>query len=375
MFVTALRLYLNDTQLVERRITEQGKRVLQFIHDQNGKAFDPNYIVGSSVANVICRIAFGNLFNSSHPDFARFLKLVQAAVGGEQFGKSCAFWDFFPVGKYLPIKAYRNIKALADEVQTVLREKLQEREKSFESNFNEPIDDFISALIKTRREAEVEDAEEKAALLSEDHLIGSLQDMFTAGYETTTTTLRWAIAYLVNFPEYQTKVQQELDDVVGRDRFPSLDDRPHLPFLQAFIMEVQRSSNVLDNTIPYYTVTDTSLCGYHVPKDTVVLVNLEAVHLDPECWENPSDFNPNRHIDADGKLITGQRNWVPFSAGRRNCAGESLAKVELFLLLSIMLQRYTFVPEDEKEPPSLKGAVGFLVKRPRPYQVSAVTCT
>ena len=365
-------MYLKDTPLVESGVAEQGKRVLQFIHDQNGKAFDPHYILTSSVANVICRITFGNRFSLSHPDFSRLLELADLIFRGEQFIKNSAFWDFFSVGKYLPIEAYKRVKVVMDEVHEILRQQLREGEKTFDPNI--PMDDLISALLKARSEAEV-GVEEKAALFSEDHLIGSIQDMFGAGYETTSVTLRWAIAYLTNFPEYQTKVQQELDDVVGRDRFPSLDDRPNLPFLQAFIMEVQRLASIVDKAIPHYTVTDTSLCGYRVPKDTIVLVNLEAVHLDPECWENPSDFNPNRHIDADGNLITNQGNWVPFSAGRRVCAGESLAKVELYLFLGIMLQRYTFVPEDGKEPPSLKGAVGFVVKLPRPYQVSAVKRT
>ena len=136
-------------------------------------------------------------------------------------------------------------------------------------------------------------------------------------------------------------------------------------------MEVQRLGNIAESALPHYTLTDTTLCGYRVPKDTVVMVNLEAVHLDPECWENPKEFNPYRHIDADGNVITSQGNWLPFSAGRRVCPGESLAKVELFLFLSIILQNYTFVPEEGKEPPMIEGKVG-ITKAPIPYLVCAV---
>ena len=76
----------------------------------------------------------------------------------------------------------------------------------------------------------------------------------------------------------------------------------------------------------------------------------ESVHLDPKCWENPTMFNPYRHIDENGKLITNQGNFYPFGAGRRVCAGEPLAKVELFLFLSWMLQEFTFIAEEDGRP-------------------------
>ena len=86
--------------------------------------------------------------------------------------------------------------------------------------------------------------------------------------------------------------------------------------------------------IPHYTITDTSLAGYHIPKNTIVFPNLEALHLDPKCWENPEEFNPHRHIDADGKLITDQGNWLPFGAGRRGCPGESFPKIGDYIIFN-----------------------------------------
>ena len=119
---------------------------------------------------------------------------------------------------------------------------------------------------------------------------------------------------------------------------PGLDDRPYLPLLQAAIMESLRLGNLAEAAFPQYTLKDTSLAGYRVPKDTVVFVNLMNVHLDPNCRENPNSFNPRRHIDADGQLITNSGNFLPFSAGRRVCAVEALAKVrlEIIYLLNIL---------------------------------------
>ena len=179
--------------------------------------------------------------------------------------------------------------------------------------------------------------------------------MVIAGYETTSTTLKWVIAFLVNFPRYQEDIQRQLDEAVGR-RVPSLNDRPNLPLVQATIIETLRVANVSPLTLPHMTLTDTTLCGYRVPKDTTVFANTESVHLDPKCWEDPTVFNPYRHIDTEGKVVTNQGNFYPFGAGRRVCAGESLAKVELFLFVSWLFQKFTFVPEDG-HPPNAKGSL------------------
>ena len=81
--------------------------------------------------------------------------------------------------------------------------------------------------------------------LGQDNLKVTLFDLFTAGSETTSTTLTWAALYMVRYPEVQAKVQAELDNVIGVNRSPSMTDKPNLPYTEAVIMEVQRHSNVL----------------------------------------------------------------------------------------------------------------------------------
>ena len=248
------------------------------------------------------------------------------------------------------------------------REQLKQRQDSFDPD--ESICDLTSGLIKAQRDAQGLDAEERAVLLSDDYIINTIADMFFAGYDTTSTTLKWALAFLVNHPQIQADIQHQLDVEIGREREPSLHDRNELPLFWATIMEVMRIGNVAPQALMHMSLKDTKLCGYDVPKDTIVVVDLEAVHLDPKCWENPTVFDPYRHIDEDNQLITNQGNFYPFSAGRRVCAGESLAKVELFLFLCWMLHRFTFVA-DESGPPELKGVV-TLTQAPKPYKIRAI---
>ena len=195
----------------------------------------------------------------------------------------------------------------------------------------------------------------------------TIEGMFIAGYETTSTTLKWVMAFSVSFPNYQGDIQRQLDEVAG-DRRPSLDDRPSLPLIQATIMEALRVGNVVPLAVPHVTLNDTTLCGYRVPKDTFVFANTESVYLDPKCWEDPTVFNPYRHFDIEGKLVTNQGNFYPFGAGCRICAGEPLAKVELFLFVSWLFHNFTFVPEDGHPPKWMECFVRF----PTRYTIWAI---
>ena len=328
LFMTAVRKYLSDQQVVEERISEQAEKLLQYFEDQNGDDFNPTQILMESVANVICRVTFGKHFDSSHPDFQELLQLNNEAFTDIELSTQVFLLDFFPVAKFFPFSAYKTEKQMADQTFEILRRQLKMQEEEFDPSGD--IESLTGSLLKERIAAGNEVGEDdKDSLLSDDYIVNTMEDMFSAGYETTSTTLRWTIAYLVHHPQCQTEIQNELDEVVGRDRMPGLDDRPNLPLVQATIMEALRLGNVAETALPHYTLKDTSLAGYRVPKDTVVLVNLMNVHLDPNCWENPNSFNPRRHIDADGQLITNSGNFLPFSAGRRVCAGESLAKVRL----------------------------------------------
>ena len=193
--------------------------------------------------------------------------------------------------------------------------------------------DFLACLLSAQHDFQCESYEDERALLCEDHFVVAIENMFLAGYETTSTTRRFVISFLVRFPAYQKAIQRQLDEVVG-SRNRSLDDRLNLPLIQAMILEAFRVGNVQPLAVSHVALTDTTLCGYCVPRDTIVFANTESVHLNPSCWEDPDVFNPYRHIDADGKLFTTQGNFYPFGVGRRVCAGESLVKVELFLFVS-----------------------------------------
>ncbi|VDI80748.1 cytochrome P450, family 2, subfamily U, polypeptide 1 [Mytilus galloprovincialis] len=195
-------------------------------------------------------------------------------------------------------------------------------------------------------------------------------DLFPTGTETTSTTIMWAILYLIRNKHIQDKMHQEIVDVVGHSRLPNMADKPHLPYCEAVIIESLRLGNIVPFAIPYYVTEDFEYKGYMFPKGAIIFLSIDSALSSEETFPNSDEFNPDRFIDADGNLHS-QEKILAFSAGRRVCLGESLARMELFLYLTSMVQRYEFLSPEGQDPPSTKGHLG-ITRTPLPYDCRAV---
>ena len=237
--MSALRQYLSNIPLVEDRVTAQADKLVQFVEEQRGELFDPAGRLMKAVANVICGITFKDKSDTRHADLDRMLKLNAAIVANVDFQK-VVILDFFPWAHYLDREVYERWTAPLLEIHGIIRKRLRQTKETFDPM--EPVEDFMSALLRAQLdfEAECKTEEEKAELFSEDRFVTTVHDMFAGGYETTSTTLRFVIAFLVTYPKYQEDIQRELDDVLGPKQ-PRMSDRPNLPLVQAVILESQKN--------------------------------------------------------------------------------------------------------------------------------------
>ncbi|XP_019734812.1 cytochrome P450 2K1-like isoform X2 [Hippocampus comes] len=205
----------------------------------------------------------------------------------------------------------------------------------------------------------------------DENLLNSVINLFGAGTDTTGNTLSWGLLFMAKYPQIQDQVQEELSRVVGV-RQVQTEDRKNLPFVNAVIHETQRLSNILPMAILHQTSKDITFQGYFIQKGTAVLPLLTSVLYDETEWETPNTFNPSHFLDEEGNFVK-RDAFLPFSAGRRVCLGEGLARMELFLFFTSLLQRFRFTPppgisEDELD---LKPVVGFTL-RPTPHRLCAV---
>ncbi|KAF0301640.1 Methyl farnesoate epoxidase [Amphibalanus amphitrite] len=199
--------------------------------------------------------------------------------------------------------------------------------------------DFIDRFL-----IEMESPDAAARSFTDESLSIICMDLFLAGMETTSTSLTWALLLLVMHPDVQTRVQQEIDAVlgVGADRrLPSYSDRANMPYTEATLQEVSRRATVLPRAVGHAALVDAPLGGYTVAKGSLVLMHLDAVHMDPSYWGDPDNFRPERFINADGTFRRDER-VIPFGVGKRFCLGETLARMEMFMLFTCLLQRFRF---------------------------------
>ncbi|GMT25865.1 hypothetical protein PFISCL1PPCAC_17162, partial [Pristionchus fissidentatus] len=182
--------------------------------------------------------------------------------------------------------------------------------------------------------------------LDQDNLVATCIDFFKAGQITSQLTLRWAMLLLADNQEVQDKLREEIHRVVGKERLPAMADKTKMLYTQATILELQRRANILRFNVLRKTHASTELAGQSIPAGTSIHADIHYVLWNDSHFENPMEFRPERYIDEEGKGLRKDLvdRTIAFSLGKRACAGESLARVELFLGLTATVQHYRILP-------------------------------
>nr|XP_046246526.1 cytochrome P450 2J4-like [Scatophagus argus] len=346
---------------LEPSIQEECQYLTEAFALHKGKPFNVQSLIHKAVSNIICCLVFGERFEYTDKQHEDILQIINDAVDVQgSFGVQV--YNTFPwLMKWLPgphQRVFTSIQMLLDFVEI----KVKEHRESFDpSSPRDYIDCFLTEM------GEKEDEESGFELKN---LAVCTMDLFGAGTETTTTTLRWGLLYMIYYPDIQEKVQAEIDTVIGSSRQPSVSDRETMPYTNAVIHEIQRMANITPLNVGHMTSKDTTLDKYTIPKGTIVMPTLDSVLHDESMWETPHSFNPQHFLDQDGKFRK-REAFLPFSAGKRVCLGEQLARMELFLFFTSLLQRFSFsAPAGEQ--PTLEFKLGA-TRLPKPYRLCAVT--
>ncbi|KAM7291382.1 cytochrome P450 2H2 [Ixodes scapularis] len=203
---------------------------------------------------------------------------------------------------------------------------------------------FIDSYLKTIKEHE----DDSNSSYTMDHLLGNVLSFFVAGSTTVRSAIQWNVLYLASQPDnLQLMIQREIDEVVGKDRSPSWEDHENMPLTVATIWEMFRWRT--DSTFggPREIIEDIVVGEYSIPKGTMLLPNVRAVHSDPRLWKNPEDFDPFRFLSEDGTCLVPKPEYlIPFSLGRRMCPGEILGMAEVFLYVASIFQRFRVLPQE-----------------------------
>ncbi|KAM9477787.1 cytochrome P450 2U1 [Clarias gariepinus] len=327
--------------------------LLKLNQEAGGRGVDLTPLISNAVSNVISSISLGQRFHHQDEEFRT--QLNHMAHGLEiSMNSAAVLINIFPWLYYIPFGVFKQLRQVERDITMFLKKIIARHRATLDpENPRDFIDMYLVEMLSRQKTGETEEDG-----FSEDYMFYIIGDLFIAGTDTTTNSILWMVLYMCLHPDVQGNVQREIDAVVGRGRLPSLTDKGTLPYTEATIMEVQRMSVVVPLAIPHMTSRTTEFQGYTIPKGTVILPNLWSVHRDPTVWENPDDFNPTRFLDEQGQLLR-KECFIPFGIGRRVCMGEQLAKMELFLMFSSLMQAYTFRLPEGHQPLSMHGRFGL----------------
>ncbi|XP_068605726.1 cytochrome P450 2K1-like isoform X2 [Brachionichthys hirsutus] len=363
--LTTLRDFGMGKRIAEDTILDECSHLIQKIEEHKGRPFETALPVNYATSNVISAIVYGSRFEYDDERFTDMVKKANEIIRNVASAQ-IQLYNMFP-------RLFCRLR----ERQLVLKNRDQFicNSKHLIKNLKDTLNPelcrgFVDCFL-TRKQKD-EDSCVMETQYNENNLIYSVSNLFAAGTDTTAATLRWGLLFMAKYPHVQGKVQEEMSRVLG-DRQVCVVDRKNMPYTDAVIHETQRLANIVPMAVPHRTTRDITFHGYLIKKGTTVLPLLTSVLYDESEWESPHTFNPSHFLDKEGQF-TRRDAFMPFSAGRRVCLGEGLAKMELFLFFTSLLQRFRFTPpsgvtEDELD---LTPAVGFTLA-PSAYELCAIS--
>ncbi|EHH16556.1 hypothetical protein EGK_11847, partial [Macaca mulatta] len=354
---------------LEVQLQKQAAELVEAFRQELSRSFDPQVSIVRSTVRVIGALVFGHHFLSEDPIFQELtqaidfgLALTQGLAPEEALGGplSPQLHDVFSralchlPGPHWEIFRYQGV------VRSFTRREITGRKLKAP----EALKDFINCSLAQISKA----MDEPVSTFHEENLVQVVIDLFLGGTNTTATTQRWALVYMIQHGAVQGEGPINLLLICPDLRFPP----PHMFYENATLGQNQefcsQPSGLYRGSWFNFVVFGFSLPN---PKGTIILPLCRgSVLYDPECWETPPQFNPGHFLDKDGNFVANEA-FLPFSAGHCVCPGDQLARMELFLMFATLLRTFRFqLPEGS---PGLKLEYIFGgTLQPQPQEICAV---
>ncbi|KAF5541725.1 oxidoreductase [Fusarium mexicanum] len=323
---------------------------------------DPDYLVEQiqkQAGSVIVRVVYGYTAEHFRPD--PLLSTVRKVV--DEFGiaaKPGTFMvDLIPILKYIPDWfPGAGFKTTAKQWRFNLESSVEDPAAFVEHQMADGKDNtsFLSQLMQ-KKSLTYEEASENKWLAA---------SLYAAGADTTVSAITTFFLAMTLFPAAQKKAQDEIDEVIGTARLPTLSDRQNLPYVNALVKEVLRWHPVGPMCLPHTTSQDDVIDGLLIPKGAMILPNIWQICHDPANYQDPMAFKPERFLGPEAETNPGR---FVFGFGRRICPAQAMSDKTLFLNMAQTLAVFDVRVEEGGEMPKIEFTSG-VVSHPKPFEAA-----
>ncbi|KAF3452021.1 hypothetical protein FNV43_RR08117 [Rhamnella rubrinervis] len=320
--------------------------------------------------NVISRMVLGKKYIDetdenailSPEEFKKMMNELFLLNGVLNIGDSIPWLDFLDLQGYI-----KRMKAVSKKFDRFLEHVLDEHNQRRKGVMDYIAKDMVDVLLQLADDPNLDVKLERHGVKA------FTQDLIAGGTESSAVTLEWAISELLKKPEIFKKATEELDRVIGRERWVEEKEIVNLPYIDAIAKETMRLHPVVPMLVPRCSREDVKIAGYDIPKDTRVLVNVWTIGRDPNVWDKPNEFCPERFIGKSIDVKGQDYELLPFGSGRRMCPGYSLGIKVIQSSLANLLHGFTWkLPGNmKKEDLNMEEVFGLSTPKKIPLLVLA----
>lgn len=374
-FTRAMQVYGAEgfSAFEERILNEIRSGLMKKIEGYSGKDFEIVSLLQRSLSNTLSCVLRGKPFKDDEPDTNIFMEYSE---GANFFANASVnnILTTFPFLRNIPGPYGKEFARTMKKREKIIEIMFKEQKSSHQSGVIRGVVDHF--LEEQRKDIQAG----REVFYTDEKIISQVLEIIVAGLLTTWSAISNTFLCLVCYPEYQDKMFQELDRVIGHDRDINHNDKSFCPFFEAVELEVHRYITTVPLLLPKLSQNQLEFMGYNIPKGSIIYGNTWFIHHNETIWGDPWNFRPERWLDTDGNLLARdhvfRKNWLPFGYGRRKCIGEQFGRSRYFLYVASLLRRWKFIASPGKpiacDP---RDRANFEIKttmRPKPFLCSVL---
>ena len=346
--ITSLHRFLRDSQNVDKVLKLETEKMKSYLDDYavNGNEFFPLEVFDKVIPSMFLAMMYGANMSYEDEDLKHITSVYREWFLAAESDNPA---DFFPILAKLPNKRLSIVSRVGKELEKFNMNMIRQRLETIQQdpNNNDGNSKKCETIVDFMASGEDIEAFEDKTFCREVTKVAS--DIVGGGFDTAASTTSWAILYLIHHPEIVQRCRAELCQIssTDSDKSLSMEAKSDCPYFMATIYEILRMSCVAPTGLLHRTKRDSSIQGYSVPKNTIVIANLRQMNFDSQEWKQPQQFRPERFLkmndEGNNVLNTKVCNDIAtFSAGTRRCPGDKLGISMIFVLLGTLIKRYNF---------------------------------